>query len=117
MKTAHFKIAEQINNFGFYGEVEIEFRLTNNKELGLILDERFERWHSGIFFGATYFLEHCMEQVGLIINVKNIEFNEVDTTSTIIAYLTYHALLKETQLTQKGEINFDKQSKSFIFFK
>lgn len=117
-KSSYFKIAEQVNNYGFYGEIEIEFILTQNyRELNLLLAEPFERWRPGILFGTTYFIEHCVEQIGIDINVKNIKFNEVDTTNTIIAYLTYNALLKENNLIQKGHINFDKQLKSFVFLK
>ena len=118
MKLSYFKIAEQLDNFGFYGEVEIEFDVTSNyNEVSVTLDKSFERWRPGILFGATYFLEHCIERTGLVVNVKNITYNEVDTTNTIIAYLIFNALLKESNVPQKGNINFDKKLKSFIFFK
>ncbi|WP_143075752.1 hypothetical protein [Parafilimonas terrae] len=109
-------MAEQIENYGFYGEVEIEFKITEYyRELQMQVDWPFERWRAGILFGATYFLEHSMQRIGLTLRVKNIEYHEVDTTNVIIAYLIYNALLKESDITQRQTIKFDKELKSFVF--
>jgi hypothetical protein len=116
MKTGIYRLAEQIGNYGFYGEIEIECSITDKyQELELNLDSEFERWRSSVLFGATYFLEHSMERVGLKVKVKNIKYHEVDTTSTILAYLTFKALLDATNLNLKSDVSFDKELKSFVF--
>ncbi|MBN9296218.1 MAG: hypothetical protein J0I41_04355 [Filimonas sp.] len=119
MKTAFYKIAEQIGNSSFYGEVDLEFVITTNyEELVLSIDDAFALWHPGVLFGARYFLEHSFERIGLRINVKYIKFKEVDTTNTIIAYLVYNALLNATELNvQNSKIKFDENIRSFIFSK
>ncbi|OQP57071.1 hypothetical protein A3860_10920 [Niastella vici] len=116
MKTGIYKIAEQIGNYGFYGEIEIEVEITSRyQKVELEFDDELERWQSGVLFGATYFLEHCMSRIGLNIRVKEIKYNELDTSNTIVAYLTFKALVSATNLELKSDILFDKEFKAFVF--
>jgi hypothetical protein len=116
MKRAFYKIGEQIDNYGFYGELEFEYIITSDfGELEVNIDDIYKRWRPAILFGAMYFIEHYTENIGLVINVKNIDYNDVDTTSTVIAYLTVNALLTATGWALSRDIVFDRDKKSFIF--
>ena len=116
IKRGVFKIAEQIDNHGFYGEIELDCTLTSDVwKLKLDLDDLYERWRPGILFAGMYFIEHSTETIGLNIKVIKIRSNEVDTTNTVIAYLTLSALLFATGAVLTRNVFFDKAVKSFVF--
>jgi hypothetical protein len=116
MQTATYKIAEQIENYGFFGVVDLKFRITNDYgKINASINAKFARWQPGILFGATYFLEHVMDMAGLDLEIINVEYNDVDTNNTIIAYLVFHALADRSEMPVKRKITFEKGLKSFIF--
>lgn len=118
MAKAFYRLAEQFNRYGFFGEVNFEFELTeNHNQIVLEMDETFKEWYAGIIFGTNYFIEHCPKKIGLSIRIISIDYNEVDTTNTIIAYLIYSALCEEIKLPQTGHITFEKDIQSFVFYK
>jgi hypothetical protein len=116
MVKGSFKLSEQISNYGFFGLIELNCIVTENpKNLNVVIPDQFKRWEPGIMFGAKYFMEHLLEQVGIIVEITKVEFHEVDTNNTILAYITFNAMLSATNLQLKNLLLFDKEKKSFVF--
>jgi hypothetical protein len=118
MNIANYKIAKQVGTHGIYGEIELTFEFTSEHlKVNLSVPENYTRWYSGILFGATYWLEHTIQPLGLNLYIREIKFNEVDTNNTVIAYLTTKALEHATKTSLKGSAFFDEQTVSFVFKK
>ena len=118
MTKAIYRIAEQSGNLGVIGEIELYFEITAEyKGINILIPDDFKRWYPGVLFGATYWIEHNSTPIGLNIEVQKIEHNEVDTNNTIISYLTFHAIENAGIASNKGEIIFNKEIKSFVYKK
>jgi hypothetical protein len=116
MKKGSYKMAEQIDGYGFFGSITLECEVTGNTDvIELTLSSDFEIWRPGIMFGAAYFIEHFPSAIGLSVNIIDIDYNEVETNNTIIAFITLNALLEATQLSATKQVLFEKSKKSFIF--
>lgn len=116
MKKGVYKIAEQVNGYGFYAEIELECEITAKlNEVELSIDEESHNWKTGVLFGCVYFLEHCLDCRGLHVNVKHLKEHAVDTTSTIVAYVTINALKEALGASLTREPDFDITLKSFVF--
>ncbi len=116
MVIGKYKIAEQVGNYGIYGEIKLSCEITNrHHKIEISLSEEFEKWRSGILFGAEYYLEHCHMFKGLLIRINNIFFNAVDTNNTVIAYITVQALINATKINTRNNPFFDKNLVAFVF--
>lgn len=117
MKQGSFKLSTQIDNYAFYGYIELTCIVKDDfsRELNLLVPDEFKRWQNGVTFGAQYFLEHVIPSVGLTVEITNMDFHDVDSNNTIFAYVAFNALVNATHLPVKSEITFDKENKSFIF--
>jgi hypothetical protein len=116
MIRTFFRMAEQIDDFGFYLEIEFEFKLSvEYSGVSIHIDNQYERWRPGILFGAMFFLEHSINKKGIEIKIINILYNEVDTTNTIVAFGVIEAIEKKTNLSLTKKPSFDRVSKVFIF--
>jgi hypothetical protein len=111
MNLVTHNIAEQIGDYGIYGEIEMLVAINNEsyQNLNLVpLEPEFKRWEPGIIFGAAFVIEHCKKRIGLDIKVTDIKFNDVDTTNVVIAYITYKAILSAIKLELSSSMFFDK---------
>jgi len=116
MSKGRYRIAEQVQNYGIYGELGLICELTDDTDkIDIILSNDLEKWKPGILFGATYFLENVILDKGLSITLDEINFNEVDTNNTVIAFLTVHALIEATGIKIKTAPFFDIATMGFIF--
>ena len=116
MQSTTYTIAEQVGEFGIYGKVELRCEITKDfGKLNVRCSSEFARWQPGILFGATYFLEHSMKSIGLELEIVNIEFNDVDTNNTVIAYVVFQALVEVNMVPIRRKIIFDREQKSFVF--
>jgi hypothetical protein len=113
MKKGVFKIAEQIDNYGFYGEIDLDCTLTGENRL--YVNDMYKEWHAGIQFGISYFLEHCPTLSALDVRVNSIKSHEVDTTNNIIAFITIKALIMATEVSIKRDVYLDRKLKAFIY--
>ena len=100
MAHGEFKVAKQAGARGYFGRVSLDAELDSGS--GAIQVEfdrdRANRWQSGARFGIDYVLEHIPKQKyfpnGIRVHVACIEGHEVDTDSSLIAYVTAIALFQ-----------------------
>jgi len=116
MQKGYSKIAEQVGRYGIYGEIELTCDFSENyREIDIVLPNELEQWRTGVLFGAAYFWDHTALKGGLIVHVKSISSNPVDTNTTVIAFLTTLALVKASEINMRSTPFFDKHSITFCF--
>jgi hypothetical protein len=113
MEKGFFKIAEQIENYGFYGEIDLECTLSNENRLHV--DDEFNEWLSGIQFGVSYFLEHSPEISTLDVRINYIKSHAIDTTNNLIAFITIKALVMATKCSIKRDVYLDRKLRAFVY--
>ncbi len=110
------KLAEQVDGSGFYGVIELECKTsTDDGRIDLSMHPEFEKWRPAILFGATFFLEHYLFRKGVSVKITKIESHEVDTSSVIIAFLTFNAIIDALKIPCTSKIEFNQKAKQFIF--
>lgn len=116
MKNGSFKFMKQIDGYGLYAEINLECETTGTQnEFKITFEEELGQWKAAIVSGCTYFLEHCQDCKGLQVNIKRMKWRPVDTTSTVVAYVTVNALKEALGIALTREPKFDENLKSFIF--
>ena len=116
MGIGECKIAKQLGRKGYFGRVVLEAEPTDDGEVAVEFDkEKASRWQSGVRFGIDYALEHVSERTvypnGLRIRVNEIEGHEVDTTTSLIAYIAARAMFQALGIEPASEllsVDFDK---------
>lgn len=98
MARGEFKIAKQIGPKGYFGKVVLHVEPGEDGQIEVDFDEeRAIKWKSGVRFGIDYVLDHLPEASlpnGLKIHLELIDGIVVDTTTTLIAYVTAIALIR-----------------------
>ena len=115
MGTGECKVAKQSGQKGYFGRVVLEAQPKDDGEITIEFDEhRANRWQSGARFGIDYASEHVSKRAvypkGLKIRVTTIEGHDVDTTTSLIAYITAHAMFQALGVEDAGKmpsVNFD----------
>ena len=116
MGTGECKIAKQLGRKGYFGRVVLEAQPNDNGQITVEFDkERAGRWQSGARFGIDYVLEHVSQRNlfpgGLNVRVTAIDGHEVDTTTSLIAYITARAMFQALGVEPAGEaptVDFEK---------
>jgi hypothetical protein len=99
MARGDFKIAKQVGQRGFFGRVSLDVEpAEGGHSVQIDFDERASRWQNGVRFAVDYVFEHSPARKsfphGVRIHVSCIEGHEVDTDTSLIAYVTANALLQ-----------------------
>lgn len=115
MKTGIFKIAEQVDGYGFYGEILQQCALNENNLVQIEIPEHLSKWESGIALGVAYFVEIMRKRMGITVRIMEIRYNEIDTKHILISYITFFALCDAFLLTPTNAPCFSKETKSFNF--
>jgi hypothetical protein len=116
MGTGEYKVAKQSGQKGYFGRVVLDAQPKDDGEITVEFDEhRANRWQSGVRFGIDYALEHISKRAvypkGLKIRVTAIEGHDVDTTTSLIAYITAHAMFQALgveEADKKPCVDFEK---------
>lgn len=115
METGIFKIAEQVDDCGFYGEILLQCALNENHLVQIEIPAHHSKWERGIGLGVTYFVESMRKKMGITVRIMEIKYNDVDTKQILIAYITFFALCDAFSLTPTNAPFFSKETKSFNF--
>lgn len=115
------KLAMQIGQKGYYGQVTVEAQLVDGDGA---VDVDFapttsERWRSGAAFGIQYVLDHIAKRKlfpkGGVVRVLQIAGHEVDTNNVVIAFVAAQALCKALGVQPTKCPVFDKDTGIFSF--
>lgn len=122
MAKGEYKIARQVGQRGFFGDVSLDADATENEgEITVLFDEEHaNRWRGGARFGIDYILEHIPKRTyfprGIKIQVNRIVGHEVDTDSALIAFVTAHALLQALNVEHPKKLpNLDENRGEVVF--
>ncbi|MGO9923692.1 MAG: hypothetical protein ACLQIB_54435 [Isosphaeraceae bacterium] len=99
MARGEFKIAKQSGPRGYFGRVSLDVEPGEGSGPEVVFDRTCApRWQSGVRFGIEYVFEHIPKRKdfprGMRVHVDCIEGHEVDTSNTLIAYVTANALFQ-----------------------
>ena len=115
MKKGKYSLVEQIGNFGFYGEIELDCEINNKNEINVFVPDEFINWKVAINFGVIYFMENCIQLNGINVFIKDLSSHPIDTKSIIITYITIYAISNALNVNLKEMPVFDKKNKAFLF--
>jgi hypothetical protein len=115
MNKGNFSLIEQVDNYGFYGEIELTCCFNEENKINIIIPEKYLKWYPGVYFGAAFFVENYNTIKGLNIEVLNLKTHDVDTKNVIISYITFYAICDAMRIQPKKEPKFSKDNKAFIF--
>jgi hypothetical protein len=116
MGTGECKVAKQSGQKGYFGRVVLQAEPKGDGEISVEFDEKnATRWQSGVRFGIDLVLEHVPKRTvypkGFRILVSSIEGHDVDTTSSLIAYITARAMFQALgveQMNNQPSLDMDK---------
>jgi len=116
MGIGECKVAQQLGRKGYFGRVVLEALPNEDGEVTVEFDkDRATEWQSGARFGIDYALEHVSKRTvypkGLKVRVTTIEGHDVDTTSSLIAYIAARAMFQALGVEPANEqpsVDFEK---------
>lgn len=120
--TGEFRIASQVGQRGFFGDVSLNADTTvNDGKITVLFDEEHaSRWRGGAQFGIDYVLEHISKKQyfphGIKIFVNRITGHEVDTDSALIAFVTARALLQALKVEEPKKLPDLDESRGLVVF-
>jgi hypothetical protein len=123
MGSGEFKLAKQVGHRGFYGHVILSAETNDNGGVVVEFDGNAAAdWQTGARFGIEYVLQHLPNEPAspkaLRVRVNMIHGMECDSSDSLIAYATAHALARALGLEEmKTMPRFDPDRGLVEFFK
>jgi len=111
-----YKIKKEVDNKGFFCDIEIHISKIENSKTILIFNESVfdPKWKSAIEYGVSYFFEHYETQ-GWSIEVFELKTMIGDSKLSVVCYSTIKALcdafdfkIKGLELQENGSFSFPK---------